>query len=68
MYICLCKNVTSNQIRAAVDEGRVGCIRTLARELGVATQCGKCAQCARKVVDSCVCAKATSAPEPQLAV
>lgn len=53
MYVCLCKNITSSQIRNAVETGRAGCIRSLARELGVATQCGKCARCAREVVESC---------------
>ena len=53
MYVCLCKNITSSQIRDAVETGRAGCLRSLARELGVATQCGKCARCAREVVDSC---------------
>lgn len=67
MYVCLCKQITSGQIREAVDEGRVGCLRSLVRELGVATQCGKCAQCAREVVNSCQCAEAAVA-EPQMAV
>lgn len=53
MYVCLCKNITSNQIRDAVESGKARCVRSLARELGVATQCGKCARCARDMVDSC---------------
>lgn len=70
MYVCLCKNITSNQIRNAVETGRAGCLRSLARELGVATQCGKCARCAREVVDSCArdTIAAASLAEPQAAV
>lgn len=70
MYVCLCKNITSSQIRDAVETGRAGCLRSLARELGVATQCGKCARCAREVVDSCARDTLVSASpaQPQAAV
>ncbi|MAT64187.1 MAG: (2Fe-2S)-binding protein [Gammaproteobacteria bacterium] len=70
MYVCLCKNITSSQIRDAVETGRAGCLRSLARELGVATQCGKCARCAREVVDSCArsTVAAASPVQPQVAV
>lgn len=48
MYICLCKGVTDNQIREAVENGatKFGQIR---KELGLATQCGKCGILAREV-------------------
>ncbi|BAZ95127.1 hypothetical protein TspCOW1_30490 [Thiohalobacter sp. COW1] len=70
MYVCLCKNITSSQIRDAVETGRAGCVRSLARELGVATQCGKCARCARELVDSCARSAVEAAPaaQPQVAV
>jgi len=49
MIVCLCKQVSCNDIRSAAGNG-VATLRDLSRELGVATQCGKCAQCARGVL------------------
>ena len=48
MYVCLCKGVTDNQIREAVENGitRFGQVR---KELGLASQCGKCGILARDV-------------------
>lgn len=51
MYVCVCKGITCGQIRAAVAEGEVSHVRDLSRQYGLATQCGKCAQCARGIVD-----------------
>lgn len=42
MYVCLCHAVTDRDIRAAVCNGAAR-MADLARELGVATQCGSCA-------------------------
>ena len=49
MYICLCNNVTENDIRACVESGARS-MRDLRRELGVASQCGKCACHARDIL------------------
>ena len=49
MYICLCHNVTDNDIRNCVEDGARS-MRDLRRELGVASQCGKCACHAREVL------------------
>lgn len=48
MYVCLCKAVTDNQIREAVAKGatRFGQVR---KELGLASQCGKCGIFARDI-------------------
>lgn len=48
MYVCLCKGVTDHQIREAVANGstKFGQIR---KELGLASQCGKCGILAREV-------------------
>lgn len=53
MYVCLCKGVTDHQIRAEVDDG-ANSLRDVSRRLGVATQCGKCAGCARQVIRDAV--------------
>ncbi len=53
MYVCLCKAVTDSQIREAVESG-ASSMRDLARELGVATQCGKCGCDARELLKYCL--------------
>lgn len=50
MYVCLCKGITCGQIRTAVAEGGAQHVRDLTQQLGLATQCGKCAKCARGVL------------------
>lgn len=50
MYVCICRQVTCGQIRAAAMEG-VDSVRGLKEQLGVASQCGKCAGCARGVLE-----------------
>ena len=43
MYVCICNGITDKQIRAAVARG-VGSLEELQEELGVASQCGSCAE------------------------
>ena len=50
MYVCICKQITCGQIRAAASEG-VGSVRELKERLGLASQCGKCAGCARGILE-----------------
>lgn len=54
MYICLCNAITDNAIRKAVEEEGIGNIRELRNSLGVANQCGKCAQHAQTIIDQTV--------------
>jgi bacterioferritin-associated ferredoxin len=49
MYVCLCKGITDQHIRDAVDDGAVS-MRSLNRELGVASQCSKCTRHAREIL------------------
>lgn len=51
MYVCVCKGVTCSAIRSAVCEQGLASLRELSRDLGVATQCGKCAHSARQVLN-----------------
>ncbi|MEM7291933.1 MAG: (2Fe-2S)-binding protein [Pseudomonadota bacterium] len=51
MYVCLCKAVTDGQIRKAAQEQNCS-MKCLMNELGVATQCGKCAKFARQVLET----------------
>jgi bacterioferritin-associated ferredoxin len=60
MYVCVCNAVTDGEIRSAVQLG-VRSLADLSATLGVATCCGRCADCARTVlVESlaadCACA------------
>jgi bacterioferritin-associated ferredoxin len=48
MYVCLCKAVTDDQIRQAVENGATH-FRQVRQELGLASQCGKCGILARDV-------------------
>lgn len=54
MYVCLCQNVTDTDIRHLVRTQGVGTMRDLREHLGVATQCGKCAKCAKDVLREAV--------------
>ena len=49
MYVCICNAITDGEIRSAVAAGA----RTLAdltSTLGVASCCGRCAECASSLV------------------
>lgn len=49
MYVCLCKAITDTRIRDAVIDG-ADSLADVRRDLGVASNCGRCAQCARQVI------------------
>lgn len=54
MYVCLCHNVTDSQIKHLVRTEGVSTLAELRGRLGVATQCGRCARCAREVLREAV--------------
>ncbi|HKQ26670.1 MAG TPA: (2Fe-2S)-binding protein [Burkholderiales bacterium] len=49
MYVCLCNGITESQIREAVDGGARS-LSELHLCLGVASCCGRCADCAEEVL------------------
>ncbi len=49
MYVCICNSVTDRQIREARESG-VRSLEALGRKLKVATCCGRCADCAKKIL------------------
>lgn len=49
MYVCLCHGVTDKEIREAAENG-TSSMRQLGKELGVGTQCGRCASMARNIL------------------
>ncbi len=53
MYVCLCKAVTDRQIKESLMGGAAS-FADIRRELGVATQCGKCSQLAKTIIETTV--------------
>jgi bacterioferritin-associated ferredoxin len=49
MYVCLCNAVTEREVRHAAKLGATS-LADLGESLGVATCCGKCADCARGIL------------------
>ena len=49
MIVCGCRRVSDHDIRRAADEGAVS-LECLQVELGVAMQCGRCADCESRVL------------------
>ena len=49
MIVCVCRRVSDRQIRQAAAAGAHS-LECLQFELGVATQCGRCADCASQVL------------------
>lgn len=72
MIVCVCRRVSDHQIRQAAADGAVS-LECLQFELGVATQCGRCADCASKVLCDAKASHSSSAHvtvqirQPQLA-
>ena len=51
MYVCICKAVTDSAIRMAVSEG-ASSLRELSARTGCSTQCGRCVNTVREVLDA----------------
>ena len=51
MYVCICKAVTDSAIRTAVSEG-ASSLRELSARTGCSTQCGRCVNAVREVLDA----------------
>ena len=49
MIVCVCRRVSDRQIREAVAAG-ADSLEHLQIDLGVAMQCGRCADCATRVL------------------
>jgi bacterioferritin-associated ferredoxin len=49
MIVCVCRRISDHQIRQAAAEGAVS-LECLHFDLGVATQCGRCADCATSLL------------------
>lgn len=62
MYVCVCNAVTERHIGQAVREGATT-LRELRAQLGVASECGRCACCARDCLRSALETQ-TATPTP----
>jgi bacterioferritin-associated ferredoxin len=51
MYVCICHGITDTQIESAIDNG-AETMKQLTSELNVGSQCGKCCQCAKRVLNN----------------
>ena len=49
MIVCICRRISDHAIRRAASEGAVS-LECLQIDLGVAMQCGRCADCAVQVL------------------
>lgn len=49
MFVCICNKVTDTEIRQACDRGATS-INCLKDRLKVATCCGRCEDCAKRVL------------------
>ncbi|KUJ84216.1 (2Fe-2S)-binding protein [Microbulbifer flavimaris] len=50
MYVCICKGITDRQIKEAVYDGSTS-VRALRRQLGVSSQCGRCAELTQEIIE-----------------
>lgn len=50
MYICICKGITDKAIRNAVIDG-ANSFASVRKQLGVSSQCGRCAVDAKDLVN-----------------
>jgi bacterioferritin-associated ferredoxin len=55
MYLCICKAVSDQQIRQAVEQG-VRTLGDLSARFGVGIECGKCIDGIREFLDTCLAA------------
>ncbi len=51
MIVCVCRRVSDKEIHQHASEGKS--FEDIQIDLGVATQCGRCEDCARDVVEQC---------------
>ena len=67
MIVCLCHRVSDRDIHRRVESG-VGSFEALQAETGVASQCGRCGDCAREVFDQALAAQGDRPPSARSAI
>ena len=61
MIVCVCRRISDQQIRQAAADGAHS-LECLQFDLGVATQCGRCADCASRILCDARSASASGMP------
>ena len=51
VYVCICHGVNDETIESVIESGATT-MKQLSTQLKVGSQCGKCCQCVKKVLDS----------------
>lgn len=51
MIVCVCRRISDKEISQHASEGKS--FEDIQFDLGVATQCGRCEDCARDIVEQC---------------
>ncbi|MBL8258466.1 MAG: (2Fe-2S)-binding protein [Candidatus Competibacteraceae bacterium] len=67
MYLCICKAVTDQQIRQAVEQGD-RTMGDLGIRFGIGIECGKCVDSVRELLETCLAAPpalALAQPAPE---
>jgi bacterioferritin-associated ferredoxin len=59
MYVCVCNAVTDREVRGAVELG-ARCLADLQNQLGVATCCRRCTDCAEAILATSLTAQASA--------
>jgi bacterioferritin-associated ferredoxin len=67
MYVCICKAVTDSAIRTAVSEG-ASSLRELSLRTGCSTQCGRCVNTAREILDAALADQGAPASKVELQI
>lgn len=59
MFLCICKSVSDTQIREEVEQG-ARTVGDLSARFGLGTECGKCLDDVRQVLDACLLAPSSA--------
>lgn len=66
MYVCVCNKVTDKEIHQACDDGAKS-MSCLEEKLKVATCCGRCKDCAQKLLHENLAMQFNQSQQPALA-
>jgi len=61
MYVCICRGITDKQLIKSIDEG-ANTMKELSAKHGIGSQCGKCCQCAKKILNQTLIKQAQQQP------
>lgn len=62
MYVCICHGITDKVLVNSIDNGATT-MKQLTSELSIGSQCGKCCQCAKKILNQTLIKQAQQQPQ-----